>query len=136
MSDKKLVHHSLEESPIPLFKAFKCAFNGVKHAVFTQRNFKIHIVVALLAIIMSFVFKLETAEFAFVVICIFLVFAFELINTAIESIVDLASPEWSLLAKHAKDCAAGAVLLVSVMSVIVAGLIFFPKIIILAGIIS
>ena len=131
MSDKKLVHHSLEESPIPLLKAFKCAFNGVKHAVFTQRNFKIHIIVALLALIMSIAFKLELTEFAIVVICIFLVFAFELVNTAIESIVDLVSPDWNLLAKHAKDCAAGAVLLVSFMSVIVALVIFLPKVIVL-----
>ena len=131
MSDKKLVHHSLEESPIPLLKAFKCAFNGVKHAVLTQRNFKIHIIVALLALIMSAAFKLATTEFAIVVICIFLVFAFELVNTAIESIVDLVSPDWNLLAKHAKDCAAGAVLLVSFMSVIVALVIFLPKVIVL-----
>ena len=131
MSDKKLVHHSLEESPIPLMKAFKCAFDGVKHAVLTQRNFKIHIIVALLALIMSAAFKLATTEFAIVVICIFLVFAFELVNTAIESIVDLVSPDWNLLAKHAKDCAAGAVLLVSFMSVIVALVIFLPKVIVL-----
>lgn len=127
--DEKFVHHTLEESPIPLSKAFGCAFRGIKHAVVTQRNFKIHLVVAMLAIVMSFVFKLTMTEFATVVICIFSVFAFELINTSIESIVDLVSPDWSELAKYAKDCAAGAVLLASVMSVIVALLIFVPKII-------
>lgn len=134
--DKKFVHHTLEESPISLIKAFSCALSGVKHAVITQRNFKIHLSVALLAVALSFLLKVNLAEMAIIAVCIFSVFAFELINTAIESIVDLVSPEWSLLAKHAKDCAAGAVLLVSVMSVIVAGLIFFPKIIILAGIVS
>ena len=52
--NKKFVHHTLEESPISLIKAFSCAFAGVKHAVLTQRNFKIHLTVALVAIILSF----------------------------------------------------------------------------------
>lgn len=128
MTDKKFVHHNLEESPIPLIIAFKCAFEGIKHAITTQRNFKIHIFVALLALILCCVFKLNAIEFAIVLICIFIVFAFELFNTAIESVIDLVSPEWNQLAKHAKDCAAGAVLLVSCMSGIVAILIFVPKV--------
>ena len=127
MADKKFVHHSLEESPIPLFKAFKCAFAGVKHAIVTQRNFKIHLLVALIAMVLSFAFSINTIEFAVVILCIFLVFTAELLNTAIESIVDLVSPEWNELAKHAKDCAAGAVLIVSIMSVIIALIIFLPK---------
>ncbi len=132
MSDnKKFVHHTLEESPISLLKAFKCAFDGVRHAVTTQRNFKIHLSVAFIAILLSFIFKLNLTEVAIVVVCIFSVFALELINTAIESIVDLVSPEWNELAKHAKDCAAGAVLIVSIMSVIIAFIIFLPKVIIL-----
>ena len=128
MTERKFVHHTLEESPIPLLKAFKCAFAGIKHAIVTQRNFKIHLAVALMAIILSIMFKLDALEFSIVVICIFLVFSFELVNTAIESIVDLVSPEWNELAKHAKDCAAGAVLIVSIMSVIIALIIFLPKV--------
>ena len=126
--DKKFVHHTLEESPIPLTRAFGCALSGVVHAVKTQRNFKIHMSVAIVAIILSIALKLDAQESASIVICIFSVFAFELINTSIESVVDLVSPDWSELAKYAKDCAAGAVLLASVMSVIVAALIFIPKI--------
>ena len=131
--NKKFVHHTLEESPISLIKAFSCAFAGVKHAVLTQRNFKIHLTVAFMAIIMSFLLQLNLVEWAIITVCIFSVFAFECINTAIESIVDMVSPEWSELAKYAKDCAAGAVLLVSIMSAVVALFLFLPKILIMFG---
>ena len=127
MTKENLVHHSLEESPIPLFKAFKCAYDGVVHAITTQRNFKIHLIAALFAIAIAIYFQVSPIEFAIVILCIFSVFACELINTAVESVIDLVSPEWNELAKHAKDCAAGAVLLVSIMSVIIAAFIFIPR---------
>ena len=127
-SKDKFVHHTLEEDPIPASKAFVFAMSGIAHAIKTQRNFKIHIAVGILAIALSFILKISLVEAALVAICIFAVFAFELINTSIESVVDLVSPEWSKLAKHAKDCAAGAVLLVAIMSVFVAAFIFVPKI--------
>ena len=126
--NKKLVHHSLQDSPIPLYRAFQCAFEGVIHAIKTQRNFLIHLTCAIVALIISYMLKLSHTEIAIIVICIFVVFSFELVNTAIESIVDLVSPEWEQLAKHAKDCAAGSVLLVSIMSIVVALHIFIPAI--------
>ena len=73
--------------------------------------------------------KIDFVSFLIIVICTFIVLALELVNTSIESIVDLVSPEWSLLAKHAKDCAAGAVLLVSIMSVVAGLLIYIPAIV-------
>ena len=67
------------------------------------------------------------------VLCIALVMALEIVNTAIESIVDLASPEWHILAKRAKDCAAGAVYLAAFASVVVAAIVFVPRLIAVLG---
>lgn len=61
------------------------------------------------------------------VLCIALVMALELVNTAIESVVDLVSPEWNLLAKRAKDCAAGAVYLAAFASIVVAAIVYLPR---------
>lgn len=127
--DDNFVHHSLKESPIPFPKACSFACQGIAHGIITQRNFKIHIPIAVLAVLFGVLLKLDVASLSIIVICAFIVLALELVNTAIESIVDLVSPEWSLLAKHAKDCAAGAVLLVSIMSVIVGLLIYIPAIV-------
>ena len=66
---------------------------------------------------------------AIIAVCIGVVLAGECINTAIESVVDLVSPEFHELAKHAKDCAAGAVLVESIAALFVAAFIFLPPII-------
>lgn len=130
---EKFVHHSHEEKPIKLGDAFSYAFEGVQYAFKTQRNLKIHTVFAILAIAIALILDLPVAELAIIVICIFVVIALELVNTAIESVVDLVSPEWSELAKRAKDCAAGAVLLVSIMSLIVGCYIYISAILRMLG---
>lgn len=129
----KFVHHSHNEAPIKLSHAFSFAWEGVIYAFKTQRNLKIHSVAAIIALILALILKLEPSQIAIIVLCIFLVISLELVNTSIESIVDLVSPEWSELAKHAKDCAAGAVLLVAIMSVIVGLLIYVPAIFAMVG---
>jgi diacylglycerol kinase len=85
---------------------------------------KVHVVVALLAIIAAAVLRLSALEWAIVLILIALVFAAELLNTAVEAIVDLASPEQHPLAKVAKDVAAAFVLVLALVSVVV-GLILY-----------
>ncbi len=62
-----------------------------------------------------------------IVICIVLVLAAECLNTAVESVVDLVSPDYAELAKHAKDCAAGAVLVCALGAVAVAAAVFVPR---------
>ena len=100
-----------------LKNSFKYAIQGIKSALKTEQNLKIHFVVTVLAIILGVVLKINFTEWA---IC-FLLFGFvitaELLNTAIEVTVDLAMPERNEKAKLAKDIAAGAVL------------VFLPKII-------
>ena len=108
--------------------SFKCAAAGIVHACRTQRNFKIELGFAVAAVVLGIAFSIEAAKWAAIAVCIGAVLAGECVNTAIESVVDLVSPEYHELAKHAKDCAAGAVLLMSFASVAVAAFIFLPSI--------
>lgn len=109
--------------------AFMCACHGLTYAFSSQRNMKIHLVVALLAIAAGIIFGIAPIEWAVLAICIALVFAFECMNTALEATVDLVSPDYAELAKHAKDCAAGAVLVCALGSLVVAACIFLPHIV-------
>jgi diacylglycerol kinase (ATP) len=108
-----------------VWAAFDFAFQGILYATRTQRNMRIHLVVASLAIFATLYLRLERAYVAVVVICIALVIALELVNTAIEAVVDLMTVAHHPLAKIAKDAAAGAVLVVSLASVIVGYLAFY-----------
>ena len=108
-------------------ESLKYALAGVIYAVKTQRNLRFHLVAALLVFSLSFYLKLTNLELLFVVFATFLVIIAEMINTAVETVVDLASENYHPLARIAKDVAAGAVLLSSVNAVITAILIFGPK---------
>lgn len=110
-----------------LVSAFRCAGQGLVYAFVTQRNMKIHAPVALVALALGAVLSLSVAEWAAIIICIALVFAFECMNTAVESVVDLVSPEYSELARHAKDCAAGAVFVCALAALVVGVVVFLPK---------
>lgn len=126
----KFVRHGGDEwSGFPLSDAFACAAVGVGKAFITQRNFKIHAVFAVLAIILGFALGISQAGWLAIVLCITAVFSLETVNTAIEAIVDMTSPEWNQFAKVAKDCAAGAVLVAAVGSLVIAAIVYIPPII-------
>ena len=108
-----------------LWAAFDYAFAGILYATRTQRNMRIHLVAATLAVIATLYLRLDRAYVALVVLCIALVIAMELVNTAIEAVVDLMTVAHHPLAKIAKDAAAGAVLVVSMASMIVGYLAFY-----------
>lgn len=112
-----------------LLRAFACAGSGIAYAFASQRNLKIHLVFAVIAVALGFILRINEAAWLAVVVCIVLVMALEIVNTAIESVVDLVSPEWHILAKRAKDCAAGAVYLAAFGSVVVAAIVFLPRIV-------
>ncbi|MGI6045411.1 MAG: diacylglycerol kinase family protein [Eggerthellaceae bacterium] len=116
-------------SPFSLLKSFSCAQEGLSYNFFSQRNMRIHLLIALIVIICGFVFNLDLGSWAAVLICIGLVIGGECMNTAIESLVDLVSPEYQLLAKRAKDSAAAAILVFAVMSVVVGLIVFLPRVI-------
>jgi diacylglycerol kinase len=105
---------------------FHYAFNGLWYALRSQRNVRVHVVIACLAIIMGIVLRISAIEFAMIFVAITGVFIAEMFNTVIELCVDLASPEYHPLAKVAKDVAAGAVLLSAMLSVAIGLFVLGP----------
>jgi diacylglycerol kinase len=106
--------------------SFGYAFSGLGYALRTQRNARVHLVAAILAVALGIYLHLSTVEFALIFMVIAGVFVTEMLNTVLEICVDLASPEYHPQAKIAKDVAAGAVLLSAMLAVVVALLIFGP----------
>jgi len=111
-----------------LLESFKNAFNGIVAVAKSERNMKIHLLAAVLVIILSFAFKLSKTELLAVCITIAIVLICELFNTVTEFLVDIIVDVYHPKAKIIKDMAAGAVLISAVMSVVVAYLVFFDKI--------
>lgn len=111
-----------------LRNSFKYAFEGVTEAWKTEQNLKIHFVIMALVIVAGFIFKISLTEWIVCLLLFAIVISLELINTAIETTVDIAMPEINEKAKYAKDIAAGAVLFSAIISVIVGLIIFLPKI--------
>jgi len=109
-----------------LIKSFVYAFEGLFHAVRYNRNLKIHLVVALIVILLSIFIHVTSFEMGILGIMILLVILSEMINTAIEEMVNLITQEHRKEAKIAKDVAAGMVLVATLGSVIVGILIFVP----------
>lgn len=110
------------------FIALKNAFNGIKFVLKNERNFKIQVFLAIVAIFISGFLKINLIEWAIIVLTIFIVFLTEIFNTAIENVTDMITLEYNEKAKIVKDISAGAVVLTSIASIIIGGLIFLPKI--------
>jgi diacylglycerol kinase len=112
-----------------IIKSFGYASEGVKSSFKSETNMKIHISIMFLVIIMGFLLNIKVSEWLVCVILFGIVISAELFNTAIETVVDMISPEYSKQAKLAKDISAGAVLVLAISSVIIGLIIFIPKII-------
>ena len=93
----------------------------------TQHNSWIQAGIAAIAVFLGFYLKISRIEWMFIIICIGLVFMAEIMNTAIETLVDLVSPEKNEKAGRIKDLAAGSVLVISIMALITGLVIFLPK---------
>ena len=112
-----------------LLMSFKYAFSGIYYVLKTSRNFKIQLIFALTSLIVGFLLQISLSNYVILIATIMSVLILEILNTSIESIVDLVvKKEFSSLAKISKDTSAGAVLLASINSVIIAVSIFAPKI--------
>jgi diacylglycerol kinase (ATP) len=109
--------------------SFKHAYDGILYAFSTQPNFRIHLFLSISIIIAGIVFRISLLEFVIIVFTIMLGIITEMLNTSIESITDLVSNKWSMEAKIAKDVAAGMMLLTATGALVVACVIFLPKII-------
>lgn len=110
-----------------IINSFKYAFEGIFTALKTEKNMKIHVLIMILVIVMGTIFKINKIEWIICIIMFGFVISLELINTAIESTVDLITQEKHPKAKIAKDVSAGAVLISAITSVIVGLIIFVPK---------
>ncbi len=111
-----------------LRNSFKYAFEGIGEAWRTEQNLKIHFVIMAIVIIAGFIFKISAMEWIVCLLLFAIVISLELINTAIETTVDIAMPDINEKAKYAKDIAAGAVLFSAIIAVIIGLIIFLPKI--------
>lgn len=109
--------------------SFRHALDGVIYTITTQPNFRVHLIAALIAVSAGLYFGLTSAEWSIIVFTIGLVLVAEMVNTSIESVVDLATEQFHQLAKTAKDVSAGMVLTAAVMAVITGLVIFLPHVI-------
>lgn len=109
---------------IRFLKSLRYATNGIKYMFETQRNFRIQLIVAAVVFTASFFAGLSTQEFLWIATSVFLVFILEGVNTFIEAIVDILSPDYNSKVKVVKDVAAGTVLFGSMLTVIIGCIIF------------
>lgn len=110
------------------FESVGFAIQGIKVAIRYNRNIRIHIIIAVIVVISTFLLGLNQFEKAIICMIILLVISAEMINTAIEEIVDLVTKDYREEAKFAKDVSAGMVLIVAVGSIAVGFLVFTPHI--------
>lgn len=114
---------------IHIIRSFKFAFSGIKEAFKSERNMRIHMILMFLAILLGFIFKLTLIEWAILTATIGMVLMMEFINTSLEQIVDIVSPQIQEKAKIAKDVAAAGVLISAIVAVLIGVFLFLSKII-------
>ena len=110
-----------------LRKSFANAWRGIVVCMTEERNIKIHCFAAVMVIIFGFILEISVTEWLICFVLFGLIMGLELVNTAMENVVDLVTDEWKELAGKAKDCAAGAVLIAAIWTAAAGGTIFFPK---------
>ncbi len=107
-------------------RAFGYAFSGWWYVIRTQRNAWIHAIVSILVIVVGIWLQLAPHDWAIIILAIGMVWTSEFVNTALEAVVDLASPEHHYLAKVGKDVGAAAVLIAAISSAIIGFLVLGP----------
>lgn len=109
-------------------RSFVYAAKGIMHVLKKERNIWLQLFIAALAVTGGFLLKISSTEWIVIILCIGIVLSFEIMNTAIENMVDFISPGYNKKAGIIKDIAAGAVLITATMSLIIGIIIFAPKI--------
>jgi len=110
----------------PLPESFSHAFDGILIGT-GERNMRIHMGFALLVVIFGLLLQISVTEWCLCFVLFGLIMGLELVNTAVEAVVDLVTEEYHPLAKRAKDAAAGAVLIAAVMAAVTGLIIFIPR---------
>ena len=108
-------------------KSFHYAFSGLKTVLINEHNFRIHLLAAIFAVAAGIFFNISPMEWISITIIIVLVLSLEIINSAIEKLADFVSPAKNIKIKAVKDMAAAAVLVAALASLIIAAIIFIPK---------
>ena len=116
-----------------LGRSFKAAFEGISSTYKKEQNIKIHTIISMIVILGGIIFKINYIEWLVCLVLIGFVLMAEFFNTAIEYVVDLASPNIHPLAKAAKDTASAGVLMMAIVSALIGCVIFVPKIIEFVG---
>ena len=111
----------------PFLRSFGYAFEGIYYTLRTQRNMRVHLGIGLVAAALGLWLGLSFTEWAVLLVMMALVYTLEMLNTVVESLVDLATDRYHPLAKVAKDVAAGAVLVAAIFAVGVGLVLFLPK---------
>lgn len=109
--------------------SFGYAFKGIKDLFLTQRNAQIHLTVSIFVIIAGFFFNISKTEWLICILLIGLILAAEALNTALEFLTDLVSPDYHELAGKTKDVAAAAVLLLAIAAAIIGVMIFWQPVV-------
>lgn len=107
--------------------SFKIAFSGLKWAFMTQPNFKIHFILASIAILLGFFLRVSYLEMTILILTVIFGLGIEMVNTSIEAMTDLITTEYRQQAKVAKDVAAGMMLLTAIGTLLIGFLIFIPR---------
>jgi diacylglycerol kinase len=108
--------------------SFRFAINGIKHFVKTEKNAKIQILLALIALVLGYIFNISNIEWILILVCIGGVISLEIINTSIENMADFINNSIHPQIKIIKDLSAGAVLVFSIIAFLISVIIFIPKI--------
>ncbi|MDD4371172.1 MAG: diacylglycerol kinase family protein [Anaerostipes sp.] len=113
----------------PLHQSFGYAVEGIFTGIKKERNMKIHCVIMILVVAAGLICEISWIKWSLCLILFGLILALELVNTAVEAVVDLVTEEKKPLAKLAKDTAAGAVLIAAIMAAITGCIIFIPELV-------
>lgn len=122
------MNNRIKKEAHPLMR-FVYAFYGIVHGYQTERNFRFHVFAAIVVMLLAFFFQITRVEWILIIFAIGMVMCAELLNSAIERVVDLVTEDYHELAKAAKDLAAGAVLLISITAALIGICIFVPYIV-------
>ncbi|MDJ0753067.1 MAG: diacylglycerol kinase family protein [Ardenticatenaceae bacterium] len=126
----------IQDEAYSRLKSFGYAFEGWWHVLKTQHNAWIHAVASVVVVLMGFWFSISLIEWGLIIVAIMVVWMSEFMNTAIEAVVDMTSPDFHPLAKVAKDVAAAAVLIAAGGAILIALVVFGPKLLNAVGVLG
>ncbi|MBU3831057.1 MAG: diacylglycerol kinase family protein [Candidatus Ureaplasma intestinipullorum] len=120
---------NFDKKILKLLRKFGYAIKGLRTSIKEEKSLVIHLIIAFLTLIAGMILQLNTISWAIIIVVIAIVISSELINTTIENLVDMVSFKFNFNAKKIKDVAAASTLILAICAIIVAFLIFIPRII-------